>query len=146
MKMIDQVFFCWLKNLHLLFFVGILAAFKTHSYVYLPLVKSLWFPLHPLRQIMLRTLILGYFACDFSFLWSLTFFKGTDKINSYIRTHKMEAVQWPGPRHRSKPKSNCTYRNPCQGNLTYSNLNPPTQLQQAHLSLDNRPCWPYRKS
>ena len=32
----------------------------------------------------------------------------TDEVNSYIRTHKMEALQWPGPCHKPKPKSACT--------------------------------------
>lgn len=30
---------------------------------------------------------------------------GSDKVNLYIGTHKMEAASWPSPCHKPKPDS-----------------------------------------
>ena len=56
------------------------------------LFLSPFFSLSKHNFLKFRILVLGHFACGLSLLWSLTFFKGIDKVNSYIGTHKIEAT------------------------------------------------------
>lgn len=50
---------------------------------------------------------------------------------SYMVAHRMEAAQEPRPHHKSKPKSDFTYRKHLSRKPTYTHHNPPTHLTRA---------------
>lgn len=68
----------------------------------------------------------------------------SDQVNSYVRTHK-----WRPPHVAHISNLNLSQptltENTCQGHQTYTNHSHPTQLQLAHLTLENRTCRPYKE-
>lgn len=60
---------------------------------------------------------------------------------SYMVAHRMEAAQKPRPHHKSKPKSDFTYRKHLSRKPTYTHHNPQLTL----LGLENKICWPYKE-